>query len=290
VSLDLKMSRGMPVIVQCADLQASARWIDAMRRYGTNVVACVAPAADGEDHSGLPVFRHCADALAEKTEVETCVSIAQPRSAADALLEAAEAGVRLIVSLSVGVPVHDIMRAHRRIEALGVTLFGAASSGIALPAAGIMLGAIPDASLRPGDVALVSASGSLAAEAGYQMGEAGLGQSLYIDVGSDIVKGTRMAALTATLMADASTRAVALIGTAQGTEEEEFSATIQSITFDKPVLAYIAGLAAPDREVRNPMEPSAAEAATRKAAALAEAGADVYNSLGALVAALKALP
>jgi succinyl-CoA synthetase alpha subunit len=283
MTIDLKLSRETPVIVQGQDYAACHRWIESMRRYGTNIAGCVSPATDLDEAGDLPFFPHCAAALAA-TKAEVCVSAAPPRSAADAALEAAEAGVRIVVSLSTGVPVHDVLRVHRRIRNLGITWIGAATSGLARPAAGIMLGGIPDESLRPGDVAVVTASGSLGIETGFQMCEAGLGQSLYVDVGGDSVKGTRMAALPSALKADAATRAVVLLGAAQGNEEHEFAAEIQRNPIGKPILAYIAGRSLPDAGSRG----SGSTAAARKSAALAAAGATVYNSLGALVAALKA--
>ena len=288
MSVQLRLTRGMPVVVQSLDLTPCIRWIDAMRRYGTNIVGCVSPNADQDRFGDLPLFRRCADALAA-AGAEACVSLMPPRIAADSLLETAEAGVRLIIALSVGVPVHDMMRVHRRISGLGVTWIGAASSGIACPAAGVMLGAVPEASLTPGAVAVISASGSLAAEAGFQMREAGLGQSLYVDVGSDAVKGTRLAALIPALSADPATRAIALLGNTEGSEEEEFAAALQDAKMDKPVFAYIAGRSLPAPGAEGGIPQPDTRAAARKEAALAAAGANVYNSLGALVAALKAV-
>jgi len=286
MSVALRLTRGMPVIVQSANLASCSRWIDAMRRYGTNVAGCVSPGATSDSLDGLPLFKHCGDAVAA-TRAAACVSIMPPRTAADAVLEAADAGIQLIVWLGTGIPIHDTMRAHRRIDDLGVTWIGAASSGIACPATGVMLGAIPAESLASGHIALVSTAGDLSAEAGLRMREAGLGQSLYIDVGSDMVKGTRLAALAEALKADEATRAVALLGTTFGSEEEEFALTIQRVRLGKPVLAYIAGRSLPD--VAGPIGTlPGSQAALRKEAALAVAGATVYNSLGALVAALRA--
>jgi succinyl-CoA synthetase alpha subunit len=287
MSAPLTLSRDMPVIVQSADLGPCGRWIEAMRRYGTNIAACVSPAAGRDRFDDLPLFRHCAEAQTA-TRAAACVSVMPPRTAADSVLEAAEAGIGLVVSLSTGIPVHDTMRIRRRVAALDVAWIGGASSGIARPAATVMLGAIPLESLLPGNVALLSTSSGLAAEAGFRMRQEGVGQSLYVDVGSDLVKGTRLDGMIERLKTDDETRAVALLGTTAGTEEEEFARAMQETGLDKPVLAYIAGRTLPDPSAGTaPAVPGGADAA-RKEAALAAAGARIYNSLGALVAALKA--
>jgi len=276
VSVTLNLVRGMPVIVQSADLASCGRWIEAMRRYGTNVAGCVSLGAKQDRFGELPVFQACADAAAA-TKAAACVSVLPPRTAADGVLEAAEAGIPLVVSLSAGIPIHDTMRVRRRIGDLRACWIGGASSGIACPAAGVMLGAMPAEALGPGSVALVSTAGALAAEAGFRMRDEGLGQSLYVDVGGDLVKGTRLTALVDQVKADTATATVVLLGTADGTEEEELAERIGPAGLGKPMLAYIAGRTLPD-----------AGAVARKEAALAAAGATLYNSLGALVAALKA--
>jgi len=288
MSVALDLSRDMPVVVQCADLPPCGRWIEAMRHYGTNVAGCVSPGAKQDTFGELPLFRHCADAQAA-TNAAACVSVMPPRTAADSVLEAAEAGIPLIVSLSAGIPVHDTMRVRRRVNDLGACWIGGAGTGIACPAAGVMLGAMPADALLAGKFALLSTAGELAAEAGFRMRHEGLGQSLYVDVGGDPVKGTRLAAVIDHLKADPATSAVVLLGTAGGTEEEEFAETMQQAGLGKPVLAYIAGRTLPEPVAGAGTAAPRTGAAARKEAALAAAGASLYNSLGALVAALKAM-
>jgi succinyl-CoA synthetase alpha subunit len=288
MSVVLNLSRDMPVVVQCADLAPCVRWIEAMRHYGTNVAGCVSAGARQAKFGELPLFLNCADAQAA-TQAAACVSVMPPRTAADGVLEAAEAGIPLIVSLSAGIPVHDTMRIRRRIESLGACWIGGASTGIACPAAATMLGAMPAEALLPGKVALLSTAGELAAEAGFRMRQEGLGQSLYVDVGGDLVKGTRLAAVIDHLKADTATRAIVLLGTAAGTEEDEFAAKMQQAGLGKPVLAYIAGRTLPEPAAGAGTAVPGPGAAARKEAALAAAGASLYNSLGALVAALKAM-
>ncbi len=288
---DLRLTAQTPVIIQGIEVQTSRRWVDSMRRYGTRVVGWVSASSKETEADGLPIFPSHAEALSA-TGAEVCVSMAPPRTAADAILEAADSGVRLIVSLTAGMPLHDAVRVRRRIGDLHITYIGPGTSGIALPAVRIKLGSMPDDALAPGAVALVTASDSLAVEAGYQMAQSGLGQSLYIDVGSHTIKGTPMAVLPPLLQADDATKAIALLGTTRGTEEEDFAAAIGPSGLTKPVFAYIAGHALPAGALGSfwPLTDAAGStaAAARKRAALEAAGAKVYNSLGALIKALQA--
>lgn len=293
MSLDLRITAETPVIVQGMEHPSGRRWVDAMRRYGTRIAGWVAPEPAGADAGDLPVFPTVAAAQAA-TGAEVCVSMAEPRIAADAVLEAADAGIRLVVSLTRDMPLHDAVRLRRRLRDLGTAVIGPDSSGIALPGARVKLGSIPDDALAPGVIALVSASASLAAEAGCRLVQAGLGQSLYIDVGSHVIKGVGMADLPALLQADAATEAVVFLGTTRGTGAEDFAAAARQAGLAKPVFAYIAGRAASDGALGGfwplagcrggPAPLSAAD----KETALAAAGAQVYNSLGALITAVKA--
>lgn len=287
MTIGLSLKRGTPVVVEGPAIADTRRWIESMRRFGTNVAGLVQRAAPDDEQQSIPVFTNVIDAISA-TKAEVCVTTAAPRHAADAVLEAAEAGVRLIVSLSHGMPVNDSMRVARRVRDLGIDWLGAGSNGLAIPSEGLNLGAIPHCCLAAGDIAVISTSGGLAAEAGFQLKQAGLGQSVIVDVGEDPVKGLQLPALAEPVNAHADTRAIVLLGTTAGTEEVEFAETLTRIPGRKPVFAYIAGhrLPAPDTVARAgiPNPPSAPD----KAHALAAAGATVYNSLGALVAAVRA--
>jgi succinyl-CoA synthetase alpha subunit len=288
---NLKMTPETPVIIQGIEVHAAHLWVDSMRRYGTRIVGWVSGSSEETEADGLPVFRSHAEALSA-TGAEVCVSVAPPRGAADAILEAADSGIRLIVSLTAGMPLHDAVRVRRRIADLHITYVGPGSSGIAIPGIQVKLGSMPDDVLAPGAIALVTASDSLAAEAGYHMARSGLGQSLYIDVGSHTIKGTPMAALPALLQADEATQAVALLGTTRGTEEEDFAEAIRSSGLTKPVFAYIAGHALPAGALGgfwpSPDAKGTVTTAARKQAALEAAGVKVYGSLGDLIKALQA--
>ena len=288
MSLDLRLASDTAVILQGIEQESSRRWASSMRRYGTNVVGWVTPPDTEAETDGLPVFATHAEAIAA-TNAEACVSMVEPRFAADSILEAADSGIRLIVSLTRGVPLHDAARLRRRIRDLRSTLVGAGSSGLAVPSIGVKLGSMADECLAPGRFALVSSSASLAAEAGYQMRQAGLGQSLYLDVGSHVLKGMPMEDLPALFQADAATEAVVLLGTPRGTGEEDFADAMRRSGLTKTVHAYVAGCS-----LRNGVlggfwptlgEPGPLPVAAKQAA-LEAAGAEVYNSLGALIKAL----
>jgi succinyl-CoA synthetase alpha subunit len=303
MSLDLRITAETPVIVQGIGHSSSRRWVDSMRRYGTRIAGWVAPEPAGADAGALPVFPTVAAAQAA-TGAEVCVSMVEPRIAADAILEAADAGIRLIVSLTRDMPLHDAVRVRRRLRDLGTAVVGPDSSGLALPGARVKLGSIPDDALAPGVIALVSASASLAAEAGCRLVQAGLGQSLYIDVGSHVIKGVGMADLPALLQADAATEAVVFLGTTRGTGEEDFAAAARLAGLAKPVFVYTAGgRLRPAADFRKSVSDGALGGfwppagcrggpapltAAAKEEALAAAGAQVYNSLGALITAVQA--
>ncbi|MEM9682767.1 MAG: hypothetical protein AAF942_05850 [Pseudomonadota bacterium] len=287
MTFDLSLPRDTPIIVEDGGTPGAQRWIASMHRFGTNVAGLVKrPAPDADAHP-YPVFTNFFDAVSA-TKAEICVTTAPPRTAADAVLEAAEAGVRLIVSLSLGMPVNDSMRVVRRVRDLGIDWLGAGSNGLAIPSEGVKLGAIPNSCLAQGDVAVISASGGLAAEAGFQFKKAGLGQSLVIDVGEDPVKGLRMSDFAEAINSNAATRAIVLLGTTVGTEEEEFADALMGLPDRKPVFAYIAGHRLPPRDMTAQSGLPAPPPVQEKAYALAAAGVNVYNSIGALVAAVRA--
>lgn len=293
MSFDLRISSETPVLLQGIENPSGLRWADSMRRYGTRIAGWVVTAQTHGDAGGLPVFPSHAEARAA-TNAEVCVSMVAPRLAADAILEAADAGTRLVVSLTRNVPLHDAVRVRRRIRDLGTTVIGPGSSGLARPGDGVKLGSMPDDALAPGGIALVSASASLAAEAGWRMTQSGLGQSLYIDVGDHLIKGLALADLPALLQADVTTETVVFLGTPRGAGEEEFAAASRQTGLVKPVHAYVAGRMLADGALGGfwplagcrggPGPLTVAE----KEAALAAAGARVYNSLDALIKAVRA--
>src|SRR5581483_5288766 len=166
---------------------------------------------------------------------------------ADALLgairDAVEAGIRLIVTPTEGMPVHDAVAALALVRAAGVRWIGASTPGMAVPGQA-KLGFLPEVSLAPGPIGVMSKSGTLSYEVGYRLVRRGLGQSVWIGVGGDPVKGTRYADLVPYFATEPRTRALVVIGEIGGTEEEELAAALAAHGFAKPVFALVAGRSA----------------------------------------------
>ncbi|MBC7781637.1 MAG: succinate--CoA ligase subunit alpha, partial [Proteobacteria bacterium] len=195
------------------------------------------------DIAGIEVFGNCAHAVAATGAVASVVLVGAEQVRA-AVIEALAAGIRLIVTPTEGVPVHDAVAIKCLVDAAQATWIGASTPGIAVPGEA-KLGFLPDVSLAPGPVALASKSGTLSYEVGFRLVQSGLGQSVWIGVGGDPVKGTRFADLAPYFARHGRTEAVLLIGEIGGTEEEEFARALASSGLDKPVFALIAGRTAP---------------------------------------------
>jgi succinyl-CoA synthetase alpha subunit len=258
-----------------------------MRAYGTNIVAGTSPRPELVD--GIPVFKDCAEAVAATGATATVTFVG-----ADALLgairEAVEAGLGLIVTPTEGMPVHDALAALALVRAAGARWIGASTPGMAVPGEA-KLGFLPEASLAPGAVGIMSKSGTLSYEVGYRLVQRGLGQSVWIGVGGDPVKGTRYAELVPFFAAHAPTRALVIIGEIGGSEEEELAAALAAQRFAKPVLALVAGRSAREGVTMGhagAMVHGEAGSWASKQAALEAAGARVFDTVAALVDAAEA--
>ncbi len=233
-----------PVMVQGITGRAGRMHARLMRGYGTRIVAGVSPNADVADVDGVPVFASCRDAVAQ-TAAAASVLLVGAGQLLVAIEDAVHAGIRLIVTPTEGMPVHDALRARRLTQAAGVTWIGASTPGMAVPGQA-KLGFLPQASLRPGPLGLMSRSGTLSYEAGYRLAQQEIGTSVWVGVGGDPVKGTRCAELVPFYAADAQTEALLIIGEIGGNEEEEFAAALAEHRFSKPVFALIAGRSSPE--------------------------------------------
>ncbi|MEO8432665.1 MAG: succinate--CoA ligase subunit alpha [Acidobacteriota bacterium] len=219
----------------------------ACRDYGTQVVAGVTPGKGGTLHEGIPVFDTVADAV-EKTGANASMIFVPPPFAADAVVEAAEAGVGVIACITEGIPTVDMIRARAalaRMAARGkpVRLIGPNCPGIITPGE-CKIGIMPGRIHKPGSIGVVSRSGTLTYEAVDQLTRLELGQSTVIGIGGDPVNGTNFIDCLAAFRDDAGTEAVVLIGEIGGSAEEEAACWIAG-NFRKPVVAFIAGQTAP---------------------------------------------
>jgi len=213
-----------------------------MIEYGTHIVGGVTPSKGGTTHLGRPVFNSVAEARAA-TDADASVMFVPPLKAAQAAIEAAEAGIRIVVCITEGIPVLDVISLKARLAAHGTLLIGPNTPGLIIPGE-TKIGIMPGSIHRPGSIGVISRSGTLTYEAVHQLTLAGLGQSTAIGIGGDPVVGLGFMELLALFREDPSTEAVLLIGEIGGSTEEDAADYLKS-GYPKPVLAYIAGRTAP---------------------------------------------
>jgi succinyl-CoA synthetase alpha subunit len=214
-----------------------------MMEYGTKVVAGVTPGKGGQKFENtVPIFNTVADAVAA-TGANTAVIYVPPMYAADAMLEAADAGVKLVVAITEGVPVLDMTRVYPFMKEKGARLLGPNCPGLISPGAS-KVGIIPGRICTPGTVGVVSRSGTLTYEVVYQLTQAGLGQSTCVGIGGDPINGTNFIDCLAAFEADPNTTAVAMMGEIGGTDEQDAAEFIKK-KMKKPVVGFIAGQTAP---------------------------------------------
>lgn len=216
-----------------------------MLDYGTNVVAGVSPGRGGEWVHGVPVFDSAREAF-RATEAEVSAVFVPARFAADAIYEAAYAGVRLIVAVTEGIPVHDVLRLKHFLDDRHVRLIGPNSPGVVVPGVA-KVGIIPGAVHTQGTVGVLSRSSTLTYEIVAALSRDGLGQSTVVGVGGDYVVGTGFVELLELFNDDPDTEQVVLVGEVGGMEEQLAAAYIGS-HMGKPVVAYVAGQTAPPRK------------------------------------------
>jgi len=214
------------------------------RRYGTEVVAGVTPGKGGQDVEGIPVFNTFAAAVAERG-ANTAMIFVPPRFAADSILEAAEAGIELIVAITEGIPAHDELRVYNHLVQAhpGTRLVGPNCPGILSPGKA-NVGIIPADFFSEGNVGVVSRSGTLTYQIGNELAQRGFGNSTIVGIGGDPVPGTSFIDVLALFEADGETELIVMAGEIGGSAEEE-AAEFIAANLSKPVVAYIAGVTAP---------------------------------------------
>src|ERR1700716_3947896 len=214
------------------------------RAYGTNIVGGVTPGKGGQDVEGIPVFDSWAQAAVE-VQPNTAMIFVPPRFAADAILEAAAAGVELVVAITEGIPAHDELRVYNllRRDRPGTRLIGPNCPGILSPGKA-NVGIIPASFFKEGNVGVVSRSGTLTYQIGNEIAQAGFGCSTIVGIGGDPVPGSSFVDVLELFQADDQTELIVLSGEIGGAAEEEAAEYIAE-SVSKPVLAYIAGFTAP---------------------------------------------
>lgn len=213
-----------------------------MIEYGTPLIGGVTPGKGGQTHLGKPVFNTVREAV-EEAEANTSVIFVPPAFAADAILEAASAGIQVIVCITEGIPARDMIKVYHYIKSVDSTLIGPNCPGVITPGEA-KVGIMPGMIFSSGPVGVVSRSGTLTYEAVDQLTRHGLGQSTAVGIGGDPIIGSRFIDILRMFEADDETESVVLIGEIGGTAEEEAAGYIKD-EMRKPVFAFIAGRTAP---------------------------------------------
>jgi succinyl-CoA synthetase alpha subunit len=283
------------VVIQGITGRIGRQHAQLMRQYGTCIVAGVPTSANVEGSGnltqsesvvdGVQLYPSCTAAV-QGSGARASVIMVPPMGTLNAIREALDAGIHWIVTIAEGMPIHDAVRALELVRAAGACWIGPSTPGLAIPGR-LKLGFLPDVSLAPGSLGVMTKSGTLSYEVCSRLVQRGLGQSLWVGVGGDPVKGTRFADLLPWFLADAGTRAIVLVGEIGGSEEEEFAQKMRELSCQKPVFALIAGKSAPEGITMGhagALVSGGTGGLDSKVHALTAAGAKVYESIEDLVA------
>ncbi len=240
--MSILLHKNTRVVVQGFTGKEGSFHAEQMIEYGTNVVAGVTPGKGGQTHLGKPVYNTVHEAV-EKEGADASIIFVPAPFAADAVIEAADAGAKLIVCITEGIPTDDMIKAKRFVVSRGATMIGPNCPGIISPGKAKM-GIMPARIFREGSIGVISRSGTLTYEAVNQVTELGMGQSTAVGIGGDPIIGSTFVDILKLFNEDDETEAVIMIGEIGGTAEETAAEYIKEY-FKKPVVSFIAGRTAP---------------------------------------------
>lgn len=241
--MSILVNKNSKVIVQGFTGNEGTFHAEQMIAYGTNVVGGVVPGKGGQQHLGRPVFNTVADAVRE-AGVDVSIIFVPPAFAADAIMEAAQSGIKVIVCITEGIPVQDMLKAKDYIQRFDCRLIGPNCPGI-ITADEAKIGIMPGFVFKKGKIGIVSKSGTLTYEAADQVVKAGLGISTAIGIGGDPIIGTTTREAVEMFMNDPETKGIVMIGEIGGSLEAEAANWIKANGNKKPVVGFIAGQTAP---------------------------------------------
>jgi len=244
--LSILLSEKNKIIIQGITGKIGTRLAREMAQYGSQVVGGVSPGHKGEQVEGVPVFDFVKDAVLE-TNADSSLIMVPGAFALDAIIEAAEAGIKFAVYPGEGMPIHDILKVRQVLESKDMTLLGGNTPGIISPGKAKM-GFMPDFCYKRGPVGVISKSGSLSYEVSNLLSQAGLGQSTVVGIGGDAIKGLTYDRVIEEFGKDKETKCIVMLGEIGGTDEIKVAKYITSNNFKKPIVSFIVGRSAPKGE------------------------------------------
>jgi succinyl-CoA synthetase alpha subunit len=287
--VSILLDRESRVIVQGLTGREGSFHTEAMKAYGTSVVGGVSPGKGGQSSLGVPIFDTVADAKAATGAEVSGVFVPAP-FAADAIMEAAAAGIDLIVCITEGIPLHDMVRARAFVQSAGARLIGPNCPGL-VTAGQAKVGIVPNHINAPGPVGIVSRSGTLTYEVIQGLTQAGVGQTTSVGIGGDPILGLSFSEVLTLFRDDPQTEAVVMIGEIGGSDEERAADDVIARGFGKPLIGFISGRTAPPGKRMGhagAIISGNRGTAASKVEALTRAGATVCDTIEEIVAAARA--
>lgn len=239
------VDRNTVVLVQGITGREGSFHTEAMLRYGTRIAAGVTPGKGGARVAGVPVYNTVSEAVRNHPEINTSIVFVPAPYAPDAVYEAIDAGIKTIVVITEGIPVHDEIKMINYARSRGVIIVGPNCPGVISPGERVKVGIMPERSFGPGHVGVVSRSGTLTYEISEALLRAGFGHSTVVGIGGDPVTGLDFIDVVEMFFRDPETRGVVVIGEIGGDAEERLASYIRTVGLKKPVIAFIAGKTAP---------------------------------------------